>query len=140
MRVRDNITWTGARAPGVAWVSARTAVREVRRLSTQCEGSAAAPGARRVEANRAQPPALGQAPPERRPCSRTGENPTYGMIGETVETSSAGKARSAPPPYPTPRPHAQRTESTPRVRPSGAALQLDPSHRSRQSFSPTGSS
>src|SRR5206468_7939261 len=29
-----------------------------------------------------------------------------------------------------PRPHAQRTGSTPRVRPSGAALQLDPSHRS----------
>src|SRR6266581_8198976 len=35
-----------------------------------------------------------------------------------------------------PRPHAQRTESTPRVRPSGAALQLDPSHRSSQSVSP----
>src|SRR5438876_142985 len=35
-----------------------------------------------------------------------------------------------------PRPHAQRTESTPRVRPSGAALQLDPSHRSGQSVSP----
>ena len=32
-----------------------------------------------------------------------------------------------------PRPHAQRTGSTPRVRPSGAALQLDPSHRSSQS-------
>ena len=29
-----------------------------------------------------------------------------------------------------PRPHAQRTGSTPRVRPSGAALQLDPSRRS----------
>src|SRR6266481_4091943 len=33
-----------------------------------------------------------------------------------------------------PRPHAQRTESTPRVRPSGAALQLDPSQRSRFDF------
>src|SRR6266852_5947845 len=33
-----------------------------------------------------------------------------------------------------PRPHAQRTGSTPRVRPSGAALQLDPSHRSSQGF------
>src|SRR5687767_5599289 len=31
-----------------------------------------------------------------------------------------------------PRPHAQRTESTPRVRPSGAASQLDPSPRSSQ--------
>ncbi|HXJ79973.1 MAG TPA: branched-chain amino acid ABC transporter ATP-binding protein/permease [Candidatus Methylomirabilis sp.] len=29
-----------------------------------------------------------------------------------------------------PRTHAQRTGSTPRVRPSGAALQMDPSHRS----------
>src|SRR6266542_6134911 len=38
-----------------------------------------------------------------------------------------------------PRPHAQRTGSTPRVRPSGAALQLDPSHRSSWSVSPTGS-
>src|SRR5216684_7370660 len=36
-----------------------------------------------------------------------------------------------------PRPHAQRTGSTPRVRPSGAALQLDPSHRSSQGFSDT---
>src|SRR6185436_10552348 len=36
-----------------------------------------------------------------------------------------------------PRPHAQRTESTPRVRPSGAASQLDPSHPSSR-FSPTG--
>src|SRR2546428_9694124 len=36
-----------------------------------------------------------------------------------------------------PRPHAQRTGSTPRVRPSGAALQLDPSHRSSQRVSPT---
>src|SRR5438128_8439664 len=35
-----------------------------------------------------------------------------------------------------PRPHAQRPESTPRVRPSGGALQLDPSHRSGQSVSP----
>src|SRR6266705_974328 len=33
-----------------------------------------------------------------------------------------------------PRLHAQRTGSTPRVHPSGAALQLDPSHRSRPSM------
>src|SRR5207247_5888988 len=32
----------------------------------------------------------------------------------------------------------ERTRSTPRVRPSGAALQLDPSHRSDQGFSPVG--
>ena len=48
-------------------------------------------------------------PHSSRPCSRTGENPTYGMIGETVETSGALQARSAPLSYPTPRPHAQRT-------------------------------
>ena len=36
-----------------------------------------------------------------------------------------------------PRPHAQRTESTPRVRPSGAASHMDPSQRSRRCF-PTG--
>ena len=34
-----------------------------------------------------------------------------------------------------PRPYAQRTGSTPRVRPSGAASQLDPSHRPSQRFS-----
>src|SRR5216117_2575762 len=52
-----------------------------------------------------------------------------------------GVGRGAKPPSEDrwrPRPHAQRTESTPRVRPSGAALQLDPSHRSRQSVPPTG--
>src|SRR6266508_671582 len=37
-----------------------------------------------------------------------------------------------------PRPHAQRTGSTPRVRPSGAALQLDPSHLSSESVSSRG--
>src|SRR5678815_2557825 len=35
-----------------------------------------------------------------------------------------------------PRPHAQRRATTPRVRPSGAASQLDPSHRSSR-FTPT---
>lgn len=55
-------------------------------------------------------------PPSSRPCSRTGENPPYGMIGETVETSGAVQARSAPLSYPTPRPQAQRREATPRLR------------------------
>jgi len=68
-------------------------------------------------------------PHSSRPCSRTGENPTYGMIGETVETSSALQARSAPLSYPTPRPHAQRRGTTPRVRPSGAASHMDPFER-----------
>jgi hypothetical protein len=35
------------------------------------------------------------------PSSRTGENPPYGMIGGTVETSASFEARSAPLSYPT---------------------------------------
>src|SRR6266581_2758368 len=49
-----------------------------------------------------------------------------------------GVGRGAKPPSEDrwhPRLHAQRTRSTPRVAPSGAALQLDPSHRSSQGFS-----
>src|ERR1700675_839458 len=110
MRAWDNRTRAGARAPGVAQETARTAVLEQRRLSTQSESSASVRGARRVEANHAwaayagsglEPSAGGQAPLESRPCSRTGENPTYGMLGESVETSASFEARSAPPSYPT---------------------------------------
>ena len=36
-----------------------------------------------------------------RPSSRTGENPPYGMIGETRETSASFEAWSAPLSYPT---------------------------------------
>src|SRR5439155_7755073 len=49
-----------------------------------------------------------------------------------------GVGRGAKPPSEDrwhPRLHAQRTGSTPRVQHSGAALQLDPSHRSSQGFS-----
>src|SRR5215831_18682767 len=35
------------------------------------------------------------------PSSRTGENPPYGMIGGTMETSASFEARSAPSPHPT---------------------------------------
>jgi hypothetical protein len=35
------------------------------------------------------------------PSSRTGENPPYGMIGGTVETSASCEARYAPLSYPT---------------------------------------
>jgi hypothetical protein len=34
------------------------------------------------------------------PFSRTGENPLYGMIGGTVETSASSEARYAPLSYP----------------------------------------
>jgi hypothetical protein len=43
----------------------------------------------------------GKAPLESQPCSRTGENPPYGMIGGIVETSASFEARSAPRSYPT---------------------------------------
>jgi len=36
-----------------------------------------------------------------RPWSRTGENPPYGILGGTVETSASFEARYAPPSYPT---------------------------------------
>src|SRR5882724_6924980 len=43
------------------------------------------------------------------PSSRTGENPSYGMIGGTVETSASFEARYAPLSYPTIT-HASDTE------------------------------
>jgi hypothetical protein len=35
------------------------------------------------------------------PLCRTGENPPYGILGETMETSASFEARSAPSSYPT---------------------------------------
>ncbi len=36
-----------------------------------------------------------------RPCSRTGENPPYGILGRAMETTASFEARSAPSLYPT---------------------------------------
>src|SRR5215469_16543960 len=47
------------------------------------------------------------------PSSRTGENPPYGMIGGTVETSASFEARYAPLSYPTAG-GAERSASLPR--------------------------
>ncbi len=46
-----------------------------------------------------------------RPCSRTGENPPYGIPGRAMETSASCEARSAPSLYPTagPKRHGRRT-------------------------------
>jgi len=44
---------------------------------------------------------LGRRRLTRQPSSRTGENPPYGMIGGSEETSASFKARSAPRSYPT---------------------------------------
>jgi len=47
-------------------------------------------------------PRIGERPrPKFQPLSRTGENPPYGILGETMETSASFEARSAPLPYPT---------------------------------------
>ena len=43
----------------------------------------------------------GRPPPIRRPWSRTGENPPYGILGRTMETSASFEARSAPSSHPT---------------------------------------
>jgi hypothetical protein len=42
----------------------------------------------------------GQAPSDKRPWSRTGENPPYGILGGTMETSASFEARSSPSSYP----------------------------------------
>src|SRR3989442_9401246 len=57
--------------------------------------------------------------------------PSAGFAGATNPGGRVRKGGEAPL-------RVERTGSTPRVRPSGAALQLDPSHRSSQSVSPTG--
>jgi len=43
----------------------------------------------------------GRPLPISRPWSRTGENPPYGILGRTMETSASFEARSAPSSYPT---------------------------------------
>ncbi len=44
---------------------------------------------------------MGRPRPLSRPWSRTGENPPYGILGGTMETSASFEARSAPSSYPT---------------------------------------
>jgi hypothetical protein len=88
-----------------AW-SARTEVLTSTSSLTQSREYRWQRRARRTEANR-----LPQRPrvPSGRPCltyrpwSRTGENPPYGILGGTVETSASFEARYAPPSYPTAR-------------------------------------
>src|SRR5205823_12902498 len=82
--------------------------------------------------------------PEHSTLGRVNANPSLASRRGSVPLSSAGFAGATNPggrfrkggeaPL-----RVERTESTPRVRPSGAALQLDPSHRSSQSVSPRGS-
>ena len=48
-----------------------------------------------------------------RPCSRTGENPPYGILGRAIETSASYEARSAPSLYPTGGPKGLNWERPP---------------------------
>src|SRR6266478_4173859 len=78
--------------------------------------------------------ALGRANSHLLLGSRRGRVPlsSAGFAGATNPGGRVRKGGEAPL-------RGERTESTPRVRPSGAALQLDPSHRSSRGASPAGS-
>src|SRR5881296_504128 len=91
-------------------------------------------GARAKPALEAEHPTLGRANPHPLLASRRRSVPlsSAGFAGATNPGGRVRKGGEAPL-------RVERTESTPRVRPSGAALPLDPSHRSSQSVSPTGS-
>src|SRR6266498_3645297 len=89
--------------------------------------------ARAKPALEAEHSTLGRANPHSLLASRRGSVPlsSAGFAGATNPGGEVRKGGEAPL-------RVERTGSTPRVRPSGAALQLDPSHRSSQSVSPTG--
>src|SRR5205814_9819659 len=90
--------------------------------------------ARAKPALEAEQSTLGRANPHPVLASRRGSVPlsSAGFAGATNPGERVRKGGEAPL-------RVERTGSTPRVRPSGAALQLDPSHRSSQSVSPRGS-
>src|SRR6516164_9316491 len=95
---RDSITRTGARAPGVErWI--RSHGGACKRIISDTE-QGITDGSQEHEGRR-QTSALGRPRLIVRPWSRTGENPPYGILGRTVETSASFEARYAPPSYPT---------------------------------------
>src|SRR5205807_9662769 len=73
------------------------------RTSTQSEEYLRLQTTRTTDANQVTRPRrhMGRPRPISRPWSRTGENPPYGMLGGTMETSASFEARSAPSSYPT---------------------------------------
>src|SRR5215469_5151940 len=107
MMDRDNITRTGARAPGVERLSrshggvAQSAPyfdsgrrQDARQVATRRSGANYG-GALIDPLHPGRPRLIG------RPWSRIGENPPYGILGGTMETSASFEARSAPSSYPT---------------------------------------
>ena len=112
MTDRDRITRTRARASGAVGQSPTTAVH-YRILSPdsereQCSDHEMHEGRKqtgRRSAHAGSRLKLSDVPGRsrliRQPSSRTGENPSYGMIGRIEETSASFEARSAPRSYPT---------------------------------------
>src|SRR2546422_5010270 len=112
MMDRDSITRFGARAPGVGRgprpsggappgvvLRRRT---QTTRLPRRARRTSANRTSRRVGREQASPEwGAGRPRPKCRPWSRTGENPPYGILGGTMETSASFEARSAPSSYPT---------------------------------------
>src|SRR6516162_10478262 len=102
----DNITQTGARAPGV---------ERLDRSDGGVVGGCSSPrlrarvklhlrrheGRRQTTVGVLSIPYLGKAPTDSRPWSRIGENPPYGILGRAMETSASCEARLAPSLYPT---------------------------------------
>ena len=101
---RDNITRTGARAPGVG--RRRSPERrcltepeasDTERMSQRGHGEHEG----RTQTAQRQVRRTGRRRSKCRPLSRTGENPPYGILGGAMETSASFEARSAPSLYPT---------------------------------------
>src|SRR6266487_3286745 len=106
MMDRDRITRTGARAPGVErqWLLERWCA-DVLRSPRHCAGTRRDNNLRTKGGGKphdAKTSRYSGRPRLRyRPWSRTGENPPYGILGGTVETSASCEARYAPPSHPT---------------------------------------
>jgi hypothetical protein len=92
MMDRDSITRTGARAPG-AWRYSRKWL-----APTQCgeKQHALASAKRGSQLRRRHWRPAGRLRVNGQPWSRTGENPPYGILGGTMETSASFEVRSAP--------------------------------------------
>src|ERR1700681_1646832 len=109
MMDRDRRARTGASAPGVEEWTPRMAVRHRGHCSDTERNAKWVNGVHegRTQTYMARGACLAPERHEERrylkgqPSSRTGENPPYGMIGGTVETSASFEARYAPLSYPT---------------------------------------
>src|SRR5215831_4508916 len=120
----DRITQTGARTPGVRAVPGPILrYRYGLRSRTQSRGKTIGvpiramvtnwPSTSRMLGASLSEWSLGRSHLICTPSSRTGENPPYGMIERTVETSASFEARSAPLSY-SPAGGAEQSASLPR--------------------------